>query len=99
MLAEGGCAERIVSAVHRTGDVTSARCQVTFSVPDTTPEVLQISPEAPGADLLLAAAVKLHEAGRLSSGAAAELAGMLKPIFLERLGIFLCPPSGKAAAS
>ena len=34
----------------------------------------------------MAAAVKLFEMGRLSSGAAAELAGVPKPLFLLRLG-------------
>ena len=38
--------------------------------------------------LILAAAVKLHEAGRLSSGAAAELAGLPKPVFLQKLSDF-----------
>ena len=32
------------------------------------------------------AAVKLYEMGRLSTGAAAEFAGIAKPIFLQRLG-------------
>ena len=31
------------------------------------------------------AAVKLYELGRLSSGAAAELAGLPKPLFLAKL--------------
>ena len=34
------------------------------------------------------AAVKLFELGRLSSGAAAEFAGIPKPIFLKRLGAY-----------
>jgi predicted HTH domain antitoxin len=33
----------------------------------------------------MAAAAKLYELGELSSGAAAELAGIPKPIFLSRL--------------
>ena len=39
------------------------------------------------AELLLAAAMKFYENGRLSSGAAAELAGLSKPIFLESLSL------------
>ena len=38
-----------------------------------------------GDELRLAAAIKLYELGRLSSGAAAELAGLPKPLFLMRL--------------
>ena len=44
-----------------------------------------------GAELLLAAAMKLYEAGRLSSGAAAELAGVPKSIFVERLADYAVP--------
>ncbi len=36
--------------------------------------------------LRLAAAIKLDEVGRLSSGAAAELAGVPKALFLQWLG-------------
>lgn len=58
---------------------------LTLQVPDTTPQALQVSQERLGPELLLAAAMKLYEAGRLSGGAAAELAGLPKPAFLERL--------------
>ena len=33
----------------------------------------------------MAAAVKMYELGRLSSGAAAEMAGIPKPVFMSRL--------------
>jgi predicted HTH domain antitoxin len=66
-------------------------CQLTLHVPDTTSEALHVPTERLGAELLLAAAVKLHEAGRLSSGAAAELAGVPKPVFLERLAAYGVP--------
>lgn len=66
-------------------------CQLTLTVPDTTPEAWHVPAERPGAELLLAAAVKLHEAGRLSSGAAAELAGVPKPVFIERLSAYGVP--------
>ncbi|SPF55144.1 hypothetical protein SBA4_6980002 [Candidatus Sulfopaludibacter sp. SbA4] len=42
---------------------------------------------AEGKGLLLAAAVKLFQICRLSSGAAAGLAGVPKPYFLSHLGI------------
>jgi predicted HTH domain antitoxin len=66
-------------------------CQLTLSVPDATSEALHIPAERLGAELLLAAALKLHESGRLSSGAAAELAGLPKPVFLEQLAIYGVP--------
>ena len=37
-------------------------------------------------ELLMLSAVKLHELSQLSSGAAAELAGLPKPVRLQRLG-------------
>ena len=54
-------------------------CQLTFNVPDSTPEALHVPAERLGAELLLAAAMKLYEAGRLSGGAAAELAALRAP--------------------
>ena len=62
--------------------------QITLNVPETTPEALHVAPERLGAELLLAAAMKLYEAGRLSGGAAAELAGVPKPAFIESLGTY-----------
>ena len=50
-----------------------------------------MKPDAIGSELLLAAAVKLHEVGRLSSGAAAELAGLSKPLFLQKLAEYGVP--------
>ena len=61
---------------------------LTLHVPETIPEALRVSPERLGAELLLAAAMKLYEAGRLSGGAAAELAGVPKPVFIEKLGAY-----------
>ena len=59
--------------------------QVTLTVPDKAPLALRVPVEALGGELLLAAAIKLYEMGRLSSGAAAELAGIPKPLFLYKL--------------
>ena len=59
--------------------------QVTFSVPDEILLALKATPEALAATVRLAAAIKLYEMGKLSSGAAAELAGVAKPYFLSRL--------------
>jgi predicted HTH domain antitoxin len=59
--------------------------QVTFLVPDEVLLALDATPEALASTIRLAAAVKLYEMGRLSSGAAAQLAGVPKPYFLTRL--------------
>ena len=59
--------------------------QVTINIPQTTPEALHVPLEQLGGELLIAAAMKLYEAGRLSGGAAAELAGIPKPVFMDRL--------------
>ena len=46
---------------------------------------LEGRPAAVESELRLAAAMKLFELGRLSSGAAAQLAGIPKPAFLAKL--------------
>jgi predicted HTH domain antitoxin len=57
----------------------------TVTVPDDMPLALEVTPEQMAEELRLAAAVKLFELGRLSSGAAAELAGLPRCVFLSRL--------------
>lgn len=59
--------------------------QVTFSIPDEILVALKATPEIVASRIRLAAAVKLYEMGQLSSGAAAQLAGVPKPYFLSRL--------------
>jgi predicted HTH domain antitoxin len=59
--------------------------QVTFFVPDEILLALKATPEALESKIRLAAAVKLYELGQLSSGAAAQLAGVPKPYFLGHL--------------
>jgi predicted HTH domain antitoxin len=59
--------------------------QITLTIPEETIQALQVEPEQLQAEVLLAAAVKLYEIGKLSSGAAANLAGIPKVVFLSKL--------------
>ncbi|MBI4487455.1 MAG: UPF0175 family protein [Deltaproteobacteria bacterium] len=59
--------------------------EITLSIPDDTLLALKVRPDQLGAELRLAAAVKLYELGRMSSGAAAKLAGVPRTVFLMKL--------------
>lgn len=59
-----------------------------MEVPNESLLALRSTPETVGARLLLAAAVKLYEMGELSSGAAANLAGVPRVLFLSKLADF-----------
>ncbi len=61
---------------------------VTLSIPDEILLALKATPDEFASRLCFAAAVKLYEMGQLSSGAAAQLAGVPKPYFLSRLADF-----------
>ena len=59
--------------------------QVTLSRPDEILLALKVTPDELASRVCFAASVKMYEIGQLSSGAAAQLAGVPKPYFLSRL--------------
>lgn len=60
-------------------------CEVILSLPEEVLVALKVTPAELADELRLAAAVKLYELGRLSSGAAANLAGIPRVVFLTKL--------------
>jgi predicted HTH domain antitoxin len=60
-------------------------CEITLAVSERSLLALKTTPEEAGNDIRLAAAMKLYELERLSSGAAAELAGIPRCLFLAKL--------------
>ena len=59
--------------------------QVILDIPAEAMLALKLSSQEMGETLRMAAAVKLFELGRLSSGAAARPAGVPRTVFLSRL--------------
>jgi predicted HTH domain antitoxin len=58
---------------------------ISFELPDDALVSMHMPPSEVPRELRMAAAVKLYELGRLSSGAAARLAGVPRVAFLARL--------------
>ena len=66
-------------------------CEITMTIPDESLFALADSPEEASAELRMLAAVKLFEMKELSSGAAAQLAGISRVDFLHRLSDYGVP--------
>ena len=65
--------------------------QIVLEIPEDSLLAMRVSAERLGEELRMAAAVKLFEVGRLSSGPAARLAGVPRPLFLTKLGDYGVP--------
>ena len=59
--------------------------RIVWDLPDDVLLTLKVSAEELGPILRMAASVKMVELGRISSGAAARLAGVPRVVFLSRL--------------
>ena len=64
---------------------------IKLSLPDEALVALRRTPAEVGEEICLAAAMKLYELGRLSSGAAAALAGVPRVVFLAKLADYGIP--------
>jgi len=60
--------------------------RMTLAYPDNLPLAVQTTPEELQAQIRLMAALKMFELGKLSSGKAAELAGLSRVEFFEMCG-------------
>jgi predicted HTH domain antitoxin len=60
--------------------------ELTLTYPNDLAQVVQLTTEELSAQLLLMAALKMFELGKLSSGKAAELAGLTRVEFFEACG-------------
>ncbi len=59
---------------------------ITLTIPDEALQALHTTPDGLSQEMLMVVAVKLYDLGRLSSGAAADLAGIPRTVFLRKLG-------------
>lgn len=59
---------------------------MTITIPDNAAELLDVAPDAVSDEVRMIVAARLFDMGRVSSGAAANLAGISRVEFLHRLG-------------
>lgn len=62
-----------------------------MTIPEEIFLALKLDRETGEREILLVAAVKLYELGRLSGGAAAHLAGLPKPVFMTKMSDYGVP--------
>lgn len=65
--------------------------EIHLTIPADTASALKIDPAQLAPELRMLAAVKLYELGRLSSGAAARLAGVPRTVLLQRMADYGVP--------
>lgn len=65
--------------------------ELKLNYPDDLEQAVNLTPEEMTAQVLLMAALKMFELGKLSSGKAAELAGISRVEFLEACGRYRVP--------
>jgi predicted HTH domain antitoxin len=66
--------------------------QLTLQYPDDLAQAVQLTPDELAAQVRLMAALKMFELGKLSSGKAAELAGLSRVEFLEACSRYRVSP-------
>jgi predicted HTH domain antitoxin len=62
-----------------------------LAYPDDLEAAVHLTPDELAAQIRLMAALKMFELGKLSSGKAAELAGLSRPAFLDMCGRYHVP--------
>ena len=68
-----------------------------LTYPDDLPQAVHLTPEELASQVCLMAALKMFELGKLSSGKAAELAGISRAEFLEACGRYQVSPFNYSA--
>ena len=82
---------KLIMQVQLPDDVAHGEHRIVLVIDEPLQSVAQSSPETSEEELRLLAAVKLYELERLSSGAAAQLAGLPRTVFLSKLGVYGVP--------
>lgn len=70
---------------------------ITIAIPDSIRQMLNRTPQEMGRDVRLYAALMLFRLGKLSSGAAAEMAGIPRVMFLDLCADYGIPISQMTA--
>lgn len=78
--------------MNRDRDTQHMTTTVELDLPDTAFSALRVSPKEFVEAMRLAAAVKWFEAGMLSQGKAAEVAGVTRAAFIDSLGRYGVTP-------